>query len=117
MDGRFKEWWWIPLLLVAIPATWLWRHRRLAAILFLMVLAILLAGCESTARLVTINVPVSVACKVDEPARPQLWIDSGSMNAPHDVQVRNLRADHDARDGYEGELRAALKACREIGVK
>jgi len=114
MDGRFKEWWWIPLLLVAIPATWLWRHRRLAAILFLVVLAFLLAGCESTARLVTINVPVAVACKVADPVRPMLGIDTMPVEAPHDVQVRELRADHDARDGYEGELRAALKACREI---
>ena len=91
--------------------------KRTVIAMAVSVLAFGLAGCESTARLVTINVPVSVACKIEEPARPQLWIDSGSMDAPHDVQVRNLRADHDARDGYEGELRAALKACREIGVK
>jgi len=86
-------------------------------IILIAMAAMLLAGCESTARLVTINVPVAIACKVQDPARPSLWIDSGSLDAPHDVQVRNLRADHDARDGYEGELRAALKACREIGVK
>lgn len=91
--------------------------KRTAIAMAVSVLAFGLAGCESTARLVTINVPVAIACKVHEPARPALWIDSGAMDAPHDVQVRNLRADHDARDGYEGELRAALKACREIGVK
>lgn len=117
MDGRFKEWWWIPLLLVVLPVVWIRSHLRLAAVLMLAVLAFLLAGCESTARLVTINVPVTVACKVSDPARPVLWIDSGSVDAPLDVQTRNMRADHDARDGYEGELRAALKACREIGVK
>lgn len=85
--------------------------------IILIAMSIMLAGCESTARLVTVNVPVSIACQVQEPARPGLWIDTGAMDAPHDVQVRNLRADHDARDGYEGELRAALKACRNIGVK
>lgn len=117
MDGRFKEWWWIPLLLLVLPAVWIRRHIRLVAILAVVSLVFLLAGCESTARLVTVNVPVSIACQVQEPARPGLWIDTGAMDAPHDVQVRNLRADHDARDGYEGELRAALKACRNIGVK
>lgn len=91
--------------------------KRTAIAIAVSVLAFGLAGCESTARLVTINVPVTVACKVSDPARPVLWIDSGSVDAPLDVQTRNLRADHDARDGYEGELRAALKACREIGVK
>lgn len=78
---------------------------------------LVLTGCAVDSRLITVNVPVAIACKVNDPARPLLWIDSGAMDAPLDVQARNLRADHDARDGYEGELRAALKACREIGVK
>lgn len=75
----------------------------------------LLAGCASPApQVVEVAVPVPVACQVAEPARPALGIDSVPATAPLDVLVRHLRADHDVRDGYEGELRAALQACRTL---
>ncbi|CDN90531.1 hypothetical protein [Hydrogenophaga intermedia] len=32
-------------------------------------------------------------------------------------QARHLRADHTLRDGYEGELRAALEACKTTGTR
>jgi hypothetical protein len=78
----------------------------------------ILSGCATPpAQVVEVRVPVPVPCSVAEPARPALGIDSLPIEAPVDVLVRNLRADHDVRDGYEGELRAALKACREIGAQ
>jgi hypothetical protein len=81
-------------------------------------LLVLLSGCATT-RTVRVEVPVPVACDQAEPVRPALAIDRPAdlATAALDVQVRNLRADHDARDGYEGELRAALTACRTIGAK
>lgn len=75
----------------------------------------LLAGCAAPGpQVVEVAVPVPVACQVAEPARPALGIDSVPATAPLDVLVRHLRADHDVRDGYEGELRAALQACRTL---
>lgn len=87
---------------------------RLAAI---AAAALLLAGCDTVPRVVQVPVAVPVACQVGEPARPAMGIDNMPIDAPIDDLVRNLRADHDLRDGYEGELRAALAACRTIGQK
>ncbi len=79
----------------------------------------LLAGCATLERVVTVKVSVPVACEQQDPERPTLAIDTldDFPSLPLDQQNRHLRADHDARDGYEVELRARLKACREIGVK
>jgi len=89
-----------------------WRAAAVAAVLFA---AFALAGCKTMPELVEVAVPVPVACQVDEPARPALSIDTMPPGLPVDEQARNMRADHDLRDGYEGELRAALQACRSIG--
>lgn len=89
--------------------------RTLVALAVFALLA-QLAGCEAVPRVVQVRVPVPVACQVEEPQRPALGIDSMPIDAPVDELVRNLRADHDVRDGYEGELRAALRACRTIGA-
>lgn len=78
-------------------------------------LALLLTGCATPERIVEVPVPFPVACGVAEPARPALGIDSMPVDLPIDQLVRELRADHDVRDGYEGELRAALRACTTIG--
>lgn len=88
---------------------------RIAIVALFVLLGWILSGCASAPQTVEVRVPVPVACEVVEPARPALAIDTMPPDAPLDVLVRNLRADHDARDGYEGELRAALKACRTIG--
>lgn len=79
--------------------------------------AALLAGCNTTARLVTVSVPVAIACQVEEPARPSMDTETLPIDAPVDEQSRAMRAEIDRREGYEGELRAALKACKSIGVK
>lgn len=82
---------------------------------FIVLVAWILTGCATPERVVQVRVPVPVPCEVDEPPRPRLGIDSVPINAPIDVLIRNLRADHDVRDGYEAELRAALEACRRAG--
>lgn len=85
----------------------------------LILAALLLTGCATVERVVTVKVAVPVACDQQEPERPALAIDTldGFEALPLDQQNRHLRADHDERDGYETKLRAALRACREIGVK
>lgn len=88
------------------------ERRRLIYALLLGLLIGLLTGCSTTVeRLVPVNVAVPVPCQVLEPERPALAIDSMPPDAPVDVQAREMRADHDLRDGYEGQLRAALRAC------
>lgn len=91
----------------------MWRTVEMIALIVLV--GWILSGCSTMPDTVEIRVPVPVACQVAEPARPALGIDSVPADTPLDVLLRHLRADHDLRDGYEAELRAALKACREIG--
>ncbi len=79
-----------------------------------MLLLLILAGCASPGRPVQIRVPVPVACQVAEPARPMMDTDTVAIDAPIDDLVRAMRAEINRRDGYEGELRAALSACRTI---
>lgn len=78
---------------------------------------VLIAGCATPPPAsITVRVPVPVACTQPTPDRPILSIDTMAPDLPLDVQVRNMRADHDDRDGYEARLRAALEACRSVGA-
>lgn len=87
------------------------------SVFYSMAALALLSGCSTMpAATVTVRVPVPVACTQAVPERPVLAIDTMSPDLPLDVQVRNLRADHDDRDGYEARLRAALEACRSVGA-
>lgn len=96
-----------------------WRRARELFTLwaFLVLAGWMLTGCKTMPEVVEIEVPVPVACQVAEPTRPALSIDSMPAGLPVDVQAKNMRADHDLRDGYEGELRTALKACKTIGAR
>lgn len=116
MDGKWG-WIWAPVIVLAVCLEWLWRWWRPIALIVLMGGVALLAGCSTPPELVEVAVPVPVACEVAEPARPALAVDTMPTGLPVDVQARHLRADHDLRDGYEGELRAALKACKTIGAR
>lgn len=117
MDGKWG-WLWAPVIVLAIAVEWLWRWWRPIALVVLVGAIALLAGCGAVPpNVVTVDRAVPVPCDVEEPARPVLAIDSLPEGLPVDVQARHLRADHTLRDGYEGELRAALKACREIGAR
>ena len=87
------------------------------SVFYSMAALALLARCSTTPpATITVRVPVPVACTQAVPDRPLLSIDTMSPDLPLDVQARNMRADHDDRDGYEARLRAALEACRRIGA-
>lgn len=105
-----------------MPNSVAWRVAagwcRAIVLILLMGAIALLAGCAGVPpSVVTVDRAVPVACDVEEPARPALAIDSLPEGLAVDVQARHLRADHTLRDGYEGELRAALKACKTIGAR
>ena len=69
-----------------------------------------LAGC-GTVRTVQVSVPVPVACQEAEPARPVFPTEQLAPGAPPFVLLRAALAEMDRREGWEGELVAALRAC------
>ena len=81
---------------------------------FALIAALLLTGCASQDRLVQVKVPLPVACQVTEPARPMMDTDTVSLTAPIDELARAMRAEIERREGYEGQLRAALSACKTL---
>jgi len=119
MDGKWDKWWLLPLLALALLGVQIRQHWRAIGVVMLAVAVLVLTGCATVERVVTVKVAVPVACDQQEPARPVLAIDTldDFTSLPLDQQNRHLRADHDERDGYETKLRAALRACQEIGVK
>ncbi|MGD9599912.1 MAG: hypothetical protein AB7P94_16740 [Steroidobacteraceae bacterium] len=83
---------------------------------FIVVVAWILTGCATTDRVVQVRVPVPVACQVAEPVRPIMDTETLPDSAGIDEQSRAMRAEIERREGYEGELRAALTACRTTGA-
>lgn len=83
----------------------------------LLLCALVLAGCGTTAeRIVRVQVAVPVPCDVQEPARPMMDTETLPPGAGIDAMARAMRAEIERREGYEGELRTALRACRELGA-
>jgi hypothetical protein len=81
----------------------------------ILLCALLLVGCETAPRLITVNVPVPIACQATEPVRPAMDTEALALDAPVDEQARAMRAEIERREGYEGELRAALRGCITLG--
>ena len=73
-------------------------------------LAGLMSGC-GTARSVQVRVPVPVECRVDEPARPVMPTEILRPGVDPDRFAASAMAEIELREGYEGELRAALEQC------
>ncbi|MBB1601288.1 hypothetical protein [Variovorax sp. UMC13] len=71
--------------------------------------ALLLAGCASTSH--QVKVPMPIECRVDEPARPAMPSDALTPGVALDRFVAVLTAEIEIREGYEGELLAALRSC------
>lgn len=72
--------------------------------------ALLLAGCgHLTTRQVKVSVPVE--CRVDEPSRPAMPTEALAPGVALDSYVAASQAEIEIREGYEGELRAALATC------
>lgn len=72
-----------------------------------------LAGCASSppVRTQQINVPVPVVCQETEPVRPVMPTEALALDTTLDAFVAAAIAELERREGYEGQLRAALAAC------
>lgn len=79
--------------------------------LLLIVLLGLLAGCSNTGPALQVKVPVPVECKEQEPERPVMPTDSLGPKDSLFVKAQAAMAEIELREGYEGKLRAALRAC------
>lgn len=69
-----------------------------------------LAGC-GVSPLQTVKVPVPVECRVQTPARPAMPTEALTPGVDLDRYVAASQAEIELREGYEGELRAALAQC------
>ena len=76
-------------------------------------LAALLAGCAapSAPRVQQVNVPVPVPCRESEPPRPAMPTEALDADVTLDAFAVAAIAEIERREGYEGQLRAALAAC------
>lgn len=81
-------------------------------------MVVALAGCagrpvaEPEPRVVRVEVPVQVPCRVKAPAVPA-WAAEGLRREDSlEVKVRALLAERRQRIGYERELVAAAESCR-----
>jgi hypothetical protein len=69
-----------------------------------------LAAC-GVAPLQTVKVPVPVECRVEVPTRPVMPTEVLSPGVDLDRFSAFALAEIELREGYEGELRAALDGC------
>jgi hypothetical protein len=76
----------------------------------LLVVAAALAGC-GVAPLQTVSVPLPVECRVRMPVRPSMPTEALAPGVALDRYVAASQAEIELREGYEGELRAALEQC------
>lgn len=81
-------------------------------------LVVALAGCagqrvaEPEPRVVRVEVPVQVPCRVKSPAVPA-WAAAGLRRSDSlEVKVRALLAERRQRIGYERELAATVASCQ-----
>jgi hypothetical protein len=84
--------------------------KRCALLALMAPLAALLGGC-GLAPLQTVKVPVPVECRVSTPARPAMPTEALAPGVDPDRFVAASQAEIELREGYEGELRAALAEC------
>jgi hypothetical protein len=72
---------------------------------------LLLTGCIGTGGALTVKVPVPIACQQLEPERPRMPTDRLKISDSQFDKVKAMQAEIEIREGYEGRLRAALRAC------
>lgn len=85
--------------------------RQFSAVAMLLALA----GCQSApvrVELQRVNVPIPVPCAEPVPARPVMPTEQLEPGVALDQFVRAAQAEIERREGYEGELLAALGNCR-----
>ena len=75
----------------------------------------LLAGCATRnhVEIQRVNVPVPVECKEPVPERPVMPTEGLVIIATLDQFAQAAMAEIERREGYEGELLAALENCRK----
>lgn len=71
--------------------------------------ALIISGCATNAPKET-ALPIFVPCKVETPADPT-YRYAPPYDSVYDA-VRDLLGDVKVRDGYEGELKAAIRSCK-----
>jgi hypothetical protein len=79
-----------------------------------IVVCLMLAGCSTRTvyKPVTVEVPVPVPCQAPAVTHPVWPTQSLSGQATILEQVKALLAENELRQGYEGQLEAAIQACR-----
>lgn len=86
---------------------------RQSRITGLCAVLLMLAGCAArpALRVQQVNVPVPVPCQQTVPVRPVMPTESLNPGVTLDAFAAAAIAEIERREGYEGELRAALTAC------
>lgn len=80
----------------------------------LLMAACALSACGAAQKRVEIqrvNVPVPVECQEREPDRPVMPTESLAPGVPPYRLLQSALAEIDRREGYEVQLRVALRAC------
>lgn len=75
----------------------------------------LMAGCatRNSVEFQRVNVPVPVECKEPVPERPVMPTEALASTTTLDQFAQAAMAEIERREGYEGELLAALENCRK----
>lgn len=84
--------------------------KRLAILAGLPALGALLSAC-GIPPVKTVKVPIPVECAVEVPARPAMPTEVLAPGVDVDRFIASALAEIELREGYEGELRAALDGC------
>lgn len=84
--------------------------RRFALLAAVVAICGTLAAC-GVAPVQAVKVPVPVECRVDVPARPAMPTEALGPGVDLDRFSASAMAEIELREGYEGELRAALAEC------
>lgn len=86
--------------------------RNIASVILILLVIGMLAACGATAPTIQeVPTAIPVACKEAEPARPVMPCDLLIPGATVDDWVRCSSAEIKRREGYEGKLVTALRAC------
>ena len=73
------------------------------------------AGCAQSPPRVEIqrvNIAVPVACNEPEPERPSMPTEHLAGDVDLDTWAKSVIAEIERREGYEGQLRTALRNCK-----
>jgi hypothetical protein len=71
-----------------------------------------LSGCDTLRNTVQIRVPVPVACQEPEPERPVMPTEALRPGVDEFTFTISAQAEIEVREGFEGRLLTALRACR-----